>query len=277
MKNIVPFCAIILISACETNSDNDVASDLPPVTYDATSGVRGTGFALVEYNPTSDTYTFRRNAARFVLDGNINFDYGSFDGASDGTGQLLFSSSTDTSFVSLGVLAGLGAGVRMERPSTATAPASGFTTLTGDYLAAITDATTLETTMLISGNAQVDLNFTDGTSEGVITQRILRNANDNTVISGVAVDDLTLEMGSLDRDSGVFSGVTSGGNIDLTTLGPAWGQTVGGTGSYNVTLTGATGEEAVGSLSFVHTGPNIDPETNISSRLIERGALALGH
>jgi len=125
------------------------------------------------------------------------------------------------------------------RRSAAELPLTGSAEFNGDYVG-------FTPTRRVNGRASLDVDFAAATISGSITNRVLRLKPDNTLD---AVNPLsTLDLGSATiSNAGRFSGATTGGEIVNGQI--VWNPA---TGSFAGLIGGATGNEAVGTVSVDH-------------------------
>jgi len=224
----------------------------------------------VSYDQVADEYTvFGTSGGNVVVPGNPAFDIGIFDGATD-LASGIFTSSSDASTVSLYLIESEGIGVRFARLEDTVATGTGTVDMTGAYLALLADEVTGDVAALISGNASLTFDFATSTTSGDITNRILRDAEDATVIVGATVGSVTLVQTAPALSTGLFLGGVTGGSADLSSLVGGSPTTTASRG-YSVYLAGETADEAVGSVPLLHT------PVGGGNNLLETGALALGH
>ena len=249
-------------------------SSAPPVTgptYGPASGFTGAS-ASQSYNPVTDEYTLNRTGLPSVTAaGDPTYDAGTFDAGNNGAGRGVFASETDSSSVALIVASGEDSPttVRTRRIADTTIPASGNATLTGDYVAILSNNLTGAVDGIITGDASLTMDWDSLTTSGDITNRVLRDPSTNDILAGVSVADVELGTSRPFSDRGSFGGDTTGGSIDANIVTGA--PTFLGTGFYNGRVAGATGDEAVGSVNMIH---NI---VGGGTNRYERGAYALGH
>ena len=262
--------AFFLVSICAALAACGGSGTVAPTTtFAPTGGTRGIPFLPVTYDAMLDEYTLQSGVDTFVLSGSSTFDIGTFDAAVDTVGgNGVFISQTDDSIAQLTSVSGVGPGTRFTRIVPTVAPGSGTSTLTGDYVALLTNNASGNVELIMSGDASMTFDFGASTTGGIITNRVVRDATNNTVFVGVAVGDITLTETTLTNDSGIYGGTTSGGSIDLSTFMGSPTTTVG---TYSVFIAGDSADEAVGGLGLLHT------PVGAGDLLRETGVLALGH
>lgn len=254
------------LAACGGSGGSGVTS----TNYDPFSGFVVTDF-IASYDSTADEYTVERGSDTVVLPANVAFDIGTFDAASNSAGQGIFVSRTDGSLVELSVFSGLAnpTSVHLERLVPTAIPDAGTATLTGDYIAILTDRSMNEVELILSGDASLTFDWAASTASGSISNRVVRDPNTNLVLVGISVADLILEETGTFSSNGTLGGSTTGGSLDFTTQVGAPTQT--GSNLYNLVVAGDTANEAVGAVTVVHTA------VGSGDIFDERGAFALGH
>lgn len=264
MKSTYVAASLAFLAACGGSNDPNVTSTI----YDPTALFFGG--ASITYDATLDTYTVMRGGGTFDLPADSTFDVGTFAAGRDSSGRGSYISQTDESAAELTTFSGetRPTTVVMRRFVQTAVPDTGSATLTGDYVGILTDFTSKDVELIISGDASITFDWDQSKSSGTISNRVVRNATTNAV-QPTAVADVTLVDSDTFINSGGFVGDTVGGSIDFTPeLG---GPTTTIQNRYSVLIAGADADEAVGRVTVIHS------VVGTSDFAEELGTFALGH
>ncbi|WP_333712373.1 hypothetical protein [Yoonia sp.] len=174
---------------------------------------------------------------------NGNLDYGQFGGAGSSSGEMLFASETLDSTVALIRDDMEGTGVIYSRLDRTVLPL-GEVYYSGDYVGLVTNTGNGNVVFIINGAAALDVDFAGGDVYGGISGRTVLGPTGDAAI-GVTSDDVVF-WGPI-NSQGLFSGVTSGGDINALSVTDAQA------GTFDGLIAGLTGDEVVGGLDFVHS------------------------
>jgi hypothetical protein len=174
---------------------------------------------------------------------NSDLDYGLFGGAGSSSGEILIVSETPDSSVALIRDDMDGTGVLYSRLDQTVLP-EGQVYYQGDYVGLVTNSSNGNVVYITNGAAALDVDFAGGDVYGAISSRTVLGPTGDTAI-GVTSDDVFI-WGPV-NGQGLFSGVTSGGDINALSVTDAQA------GTFDGLIAGLTGDEVVGGLDFVHS------------------------
>ncbi len=154
-------------------------------------------------------------------------------------------------------------GTSFENLTSTSLPQNGRVTYRGTYAGFLRNETVpnSDISSLITGDATLAANYTDNAIDGTISNRQSRSPATNRVVTERPLSDLILEAGTIDG-AGAFSGMTSGGEIDVENWAPA-------SGTYSGVITGPNGQELVGGVTVVHRSPFSVPFSEIGGFIAE--------
>jgi len=244
---------LILLFAAACTSSVGVVDDID-VTAAATSQTSGTTGSVAFFDEAANTITISVNGvANNALTADSSLDFRSFDGYSSTTfpesyyGYRAVSASGGSEVILAG---GEGVGrqafvAHIARLDETVVPTAGDVTYTGEYLALLTQGGSQEATQAIVGNVALTASFDTAQTSGEITNRTTGIFSDINATSFDNQADVTFDVGSL-TDAGAFSGTTA--EATYIVPGGTRAGTYTGTGTYAGLITGATGDEAVGTV-----------------------------
>ena len=260
MKRVIAFLSLSVLALAGCGGSNSAASSVAPVSVGAAETSMGAvpSTVTLDFDEVTDVLTLTDGTTTVAMAADDEFDVPGFTGyygfassdnfgnlgeTSSGSGRVATISSPDEDLEV--------AGTFLERVGETLVPLTGTATHTGNYVAYVSDALTLTAVFLVTGGAELNVDFADASVDGTITDR-------TTVFTNENLADLVLQKGSI--DAGAFSGTTIGGEFEGSSSRVAPGDYVG-------LLTGADAEEAVAGVQINH---------NVSgTSLVETGAFVV--
>ncbi|MEM9579920.1 MAG: hypothetical protein AAF891_04475 [Pseudomonadota bacterium] len=217
------------------------------VTTRTITAFQGGSFLSANYDPVTGLFTANIGGTGVQLSRFQTADYGSMLAMRDAMGvhNAYFAEGSGTQVVAYsGGLAGQVTQVAgFARSADTELPLTGSASFSGQYAG-------FTPTRRVNGDVSLAVDFAGATVAGSISNRVFRQRPDNAFDATNPLSTLVLEQAAL-RPDGTFAGATGGGQIvnGQQLWNPA-------TGTFAGLIGGATGTEAVGTVTLQHNAPS---------------------